>query len=664
MSSKLESEPEVEIGHVLFIDVVGYSKLLTSEQYEIQQLLNETVRQTKAVRIAESIGKLTKLPTGDGMALVFFTTPDAPVRCALELTRALFAHPNLKLRMGIHAGPVSTITDVNDRKNVAGAGINIAQRVMGFGDAGHILVSKRVADDLAQFGQWQSYFHDLGEMEAKHGERIPVVNLYGDGVGNSDPPRQFTQISDRDIRGSVRKVAILPLVNEDSSPEYEYLGDGIAEGIIDILSQSPQLQVIARSTAFRYRESGFDVQELGRRLNVDAIVTGHLKQQQGQLSIKAELIDARNGTQLWGQRFTSGLNNVIAVEASISEQIAGKLRIGFSAEQQNATKTEDTDAYHLYLKGRHHWNKRSERDIRKAIELLRAALDRDPTFARAWAGLADCYTLLGCWGYDAPHDSYPKAKAAAKRAIALDDYLAEAHASLAVTYKDYEWDWAGAEHEYQRALELNPSYALGRQWYGEYLACVGNHLEAITQLEQACELDPLSPMVAATLGRHGYYFGRDFDGAREELRKITRSDPEFWVGHLFLGWVLTMDQQWPEAVEQFTIAQQLDQNAETLVGLGYVLGLSGKVDEARETLAKLKTLRRESYVQPVSIALIHIGLGEKDEAFGCLDDAYEEHAQWLSEIRADPAFDPLRSDDRFTDLLHRIGLAAPVISDV
>jgi tetratricopeptide (TPR) repeat protein len=345
------------------------------------------------------------------------------------------------------------------------------------------------------------------------------------------------------------------------------------------------------------------------------------------------------------------------IETSLAQEIAEKLRVRFTVQQQlHAAKsqTESTGAYQFYLKGRYHCNKRNENGLRAAIALFKDALDEDPAFAKAWAGLADCYALLGCWGFDVPHDAYPKAKAAAEKAIAFDDYLAEAHASLAVTRKDYEWDWAGAEREYRRALELNPSYALGHQWYGEYLACVSKHTAAIKELEHARQLDPLSPMITATLGRHGYYFARDLDRACDHLRKVTRSDPDFWVAHLFLGWVLTLMRQCPEAIEQFTIARQLDQNAETLVGLGYAQALAGDVHEARQALAQLKMLRHNSYVQPVSIALIHVGLAEKDEAFAWLDKAYDEHAQWLSEIKADPAFDPLRSDPRFQALYKKM----------
>ena len=660
MSTEIKKEIQLEIAYVLFTDIIGYSKLLIDEQHALLETLNQIVRGTQQFRNAEAVGKLIKIPTGDGMALVFQDRLEAPVECALEISRALKEHPTLPLRMGVHSGAVSGVIDVNERANVAGAGINMAQRVMDCGDTGHILLSKHVAEDLEQCGHWQSLLHDLGECEVKHGVHVHIVNLYTEELGNPEVPEKFRKISEDDIAAPRQRLAVLPLVNDDSSPEYEYLGDGIAEGIIDILSQSRRLQVIARTTAFRYRQSDIDLRELGRELNVDAIFTGRLSRRESEVSIKAELVDVHDGTQLWGQRLKWDLNKAFNVEESICRDIADKLRVRFTAQQQlHASKvlTENTEAYHLYLKGRYHWNKRTEAGLRRAVTLLKAALDMDPAFARAWAGLADCYTVLGCWGFDAPHDSYPKAKAAAEEAIALDDNIAEAHASLAVTRKDYEWDWAGAEREYRRALELNPSYALGRHWYGEYLACVGKHVEAIKQLEQACELDPLSPIVAAALGRHGYYFARNFDRAYEQLQKVIKSDPEFWVGHNFLGWVYTMKGQWPKAVEEFTIAQQLDQNAETLVGLAYVLGLSGNVSKARDTLAELKKLRQKHYVQPVNIALAHTALGEKDDAFAWLDKACEEHAQWLSEIKVDPAFDPLRSDARFADLLKRVGFS-------
>ena len=659
MSPGHSSDVKFEIGHVLFIDIVGYSKLLINEQSEQIQTLKEIVRGTEQFRLAEAEGKLVRLPTGDGGALVFRNSLEAPVLCALEISKELQNHPELRVRMGIHSGPVNEVVDLNEKANIAGAGINIAQRVMDCGDAGHILLSRHVAEDLEHYPRWRPYLHELGECEVKHGARVHLVNLYTDELGNSKLPRKFTQISKGDDAIPRQKLLILPVSTDDTSLEYEYLGHGIAEGVIDILSQLPQLHVIARSTAFRYWESGADLQELARKLEVDTIFTGQLRKRESNLSLRVELIDVREGTQLWGQRFECKPDTVMNLETSLSREIADKLRARFTAQQKLhsvKSQTESASAYQFYLKGRYYCNKRSEKGFRTGITLFKDALDEDPAYAKAWAGLADCYALLGCWGFDPPRHSYPKAKAAAEKAIAFDDYLAEAHASLAVTRKDYEWDWAGAEREYRRALELNPSYALGHHWYGEYLACVGKHAEAIKELEEARELDPLSPMIAATLGRHGYYFARDFERARDHLRKVTRSDPDFWVGHNFLGWVFALMRDWPRAIEEFTIAHELDQNAETLVGLGYAQGLTGNADAARKTVAQLAMLRGSSYVQPVSIALIHVGLAENDEAFTWLGKAYDEHAQWLSEIKTDPAFDPLRSDARFAELLERIGL--------
>src|SRR5258707_11804960 len=276
MSAEIKKEIQLEIAHVLFIDIVGYSKLAVDEQRALIARLNDSVRATDEFQTAETTGRLIKIPTGDGMALVFYNSPEAPVECALEISRAVKDHPELPLRMGVHSGPVSGVIDVNERANVAGAGINMAQRVMDCGDAGHILLSKHVAEDLEQCGHWQSLLHELGECEVKHGVHVHIVNLYTEELGNPEVPEKFRQISDHDVAAPRQRLAVLPLVNDDSSAEDEYLGDGIAEGIIDILSQSPRLQVIARSTAFRYRQSDIDFRELGRELNVDAIFTGRL----------------------------------------------------------------------------------------------------------------------------------------------------------------------------------------------------------------------------------------------------------------------------------------------------------------------------------------------------------------------------------------------------
>src|SRR3954452_2952482 len=288
------SDVKFEIGHVLFIDIVGYSKLLINEQSEQIETLRKIVRATEPFRLAEAEGKLMRLPTGDGGALVFTNSPEAPVLCALEISKALKNHPALGVRMGVHSGPVNEVTDLNDQANIAGPGINIAQRVMDCGDGGHILLSKRVADDLEHYPQWRSLLHELGDCEVKHGLRISILNLYGDQTGNPKPPHKFAQVSNRRDAIPRQRLLVLPLGTDDSSDEYQYLGDGIAEGIIDNLAELPELDVVARGTAFRYRESAANLQELACTLEVDAVFTGYLRRRKMDLTVKVELVDIHN----------------------------------------------------------------------------------------------------------------------------------------------------------------------------------------------------------------------------------------------------------------------------------------------------------------------------------------------------------------------------------
>ena len=456
---------------------------------------------------------------------------------------------------------------------------------------------------------------------------------------------------------SIRSLAVLPLMNVSTNPETDYLSEGISEGIINTLSQLPSVRVLARNTVFRYKDA--DPLATGRALKVDAVLAGTLSERGEQLVIKAELIVTADGTQAWGERFTFRSTEIGTAEELLSTQIANKLRVRLSSDERGSGQKQipqNAESYRLYLRGRYQWAKRTEAGLHKAIADFKEAIDKDPNYARAWAGLADCYTILGCWGYEAPHHSYPKARAAAERALQLDGSLSEAHVSLAVAKKDYYWDWEGAETEYKRALVLNPGNATARQWYAEFLACLGRHAEAIAECERARELDPLSLIVAATLGRHGYSLARQYDRAIAELREIVRTDPQFWVAHVFLGFALLYDGQPQAALAEFTQAKQMDENADVQAGLGFALARLDRHPEARAVIAELKTLRDRRYVQSVAIAVVYVGLGENNNAFLWLEKAYEEHAQWLSEIKVDPLFDRLRQDARLDHLLRRLGL--------
>jgi eukaryotic-like serine/threonine-protein kinase len=482
-------------------------------------------------------------------------------------------------------------------------------------------------------------------------------------AGTSGPAASRVEAVSRtsDTRRAIDSIAVLPLLNDGSHPDAEYLSDGISEGVIDILSQLPTLRVLARSTVFRYKGQQSDALEIGRRLGVSAVVTGRLLQRANRLIIKAELVDTADGAHLWGCHFDRELAEILTIEQTLSREIADNLRLRLTgADQQRLGRrqTENAAAYRLYLQGRYHWNKRAADSLKKSIRLFEQAIDLDPSYALAYTGVADVYLNLGGWGHLPCREAYPRAKAAAIKALAIDDTLAEAHVSLAMVQKEYDWDWPGAEQSFLRALERNPNYAIGWQWYGEYLAALGRHQEAISAMQRSVDLDPLSLIIHATLGRHGYYLARQYDRAIAQLTRTLEMDDGFWVAHLWLGLLYAHVGQFEEAIAECEAARRLDDNLEIVAVLGYTYGRAGRRQEAQQMLAALRQLSPRRYVSPMLGALIATGLGDLDEAFGWLEQAWQDRAQMMSELQAEPAFDPLREDPRFADLLRRVGLGA------
>jgi tetratricopeptide (TPR) repeat protein len=388
-------------------------------------------------------------------------------------------------------------------------------------------------------------------------------------------------------------------------------------------------------------------------------MTGRLLRRSNRLIVRAELVDTADGARLWGCHFQRDLSDLLSVEETLSREIAENLRCRLTGEDEQRLSrrhTHDAVAYRLYLQGRYHWNKRSAEGLKKGIRLFEQAIDRDPSYALAYTGVADAWINLGGWCHVPCREAYPRAKAAALRALAIDDTLAEAHVSLAMVQKEHDWDWVGAEQSYQRALQANPGYAVAYQWYGEFLACVGRHVEAIAAMQRAIELDPLSLIIHATLGRHGYYFARDYNQATAQLQKTLEIDDGFWVAHHWLGLLYATVDQIPEAIAEAEAARRLDDGLETLAMLGYVYARAGRRSEAQRTLDSIRQLSTTRYVSPMLVALVATGLGKYDEAFDSLERAWQDRSQMMSELGVEPAFDPLRADPRFLDLLSRVGL--------
>jgi eukaryotic-like serine/threonine-protein kinase len=457
----------------------------------------------------------------------------------------------------------------------------------------------------------------------------------------------------------ITSLAVLPFENASRDPEYEYLSDGIAGSLINNLATVPKLRVMAQSTVFRYKGRPVDPQEVGRELNVRAVLTGRMMQSGGLLRIGAELVDVATGTQLWGAQYNRKLGDIFIIQDEISNEISGKLRLHLTrAEKKKLTRrhTEDAEAYRLYLQARHHWNRWTEDGFYKAIEYFERAVAKDPRYALAYTGLAESYVLLGWNSYLPPKDAFPKAKVAALTALQLDPDLGEAHTPLAAVLWLYDWQWQEAQAEFKRSLELNPTYPTGNHWHAEYVMTMGCQIEAIAQMKTSQELDPLSLIISVAIG-WAYYMAHRYDEALEQLLRTVELDPNYPVTHWILGLVYRKTGRYELAVTEGEKGVTLSGGSPLLrAALAQTYAESGRTKEALLLLEDLTQLAKHKYVSPHFFAGIHVALGENDRAIEYLEKSYEDHCHWLIYLHMDPSTDPLRKDPRFRDLLTRVGL--------
>ena len=459
----------------------------------------------------------------------------------------------------------------------------------------------------------------------------------------------------RDPAALIESIAVMPLVNESGNPELEYLSDGITESLINSLSKLPTLKVKARDTVFRYKGADVIKEGAAKELAVQAVLVGRITQRADDLSLFLELIDAGTGDSLWSEDYNRKLKDLPALQTEITRDVSRKLRSRLStadAKQLTSNYSENSDAYQDYLKGRYLWGRRTPESIRRAIDYFNQAIEKDPNYARAYAGLADAYVVPA--SRMAPRDAMPKAKAAAMRALELDDTLAEAHTSLARVLQVYEWNWSEAEKEFKRAIELDPRYPVAHQWYGGYLERTGNIAEAINERKLALELDPLSTITNFELAQ-SYYFSRDYDKALRQLAATLELDPTFPAAIQYLPAVYVQKGMFEEAIASINAAQPGAAIGETGTP-GYVYAVAGRKAEAIAAVEELLSLRKQQYVSAVSIALVYVGLGKKDEALSWLEKGYEERAFQMQALTVEPRWDSIRSDPRFAALRRRIGL--------
>lgn len=474
--------------------------------------------------------------------------------------------------------------------------------------------------------------------------------------GGIEKPRQGKIQAEGQV---INSIAVLPFKLLSPAGPNDYLGIGLADALVVRLSKLRQLTVRPTSSARKYGDSDQDPVVAGRALGVEAVLDGNIHLAGDRVRVTAQLIHVAQQAPLWADKFDAQFTDIFDVEDSISEQVGEALTPKLTGEdRKRLTKryTENIEAYQLYLKGRYHWSKRTSEGTRRAVEHFRAAIDLDPENALAYTGLADCYTQLGWMKLSAPADTFPAAKAAAQRALELDDTLAEAHSSLAWARILYDWAWAESEEAFRRALELNPNYAVAHMWYGTLLIAVGRFEEAITAMRRAQELDPLSPITNATIGLP-YYLSRSYEQAVECYRKALQLEPNSLPAHLLLGRAYLQIGKAALGVAEMEKARALENSSFVQAELGHALAVAGRRDEARDILAQLQSQAAQVYVSPYDLAGLNTVLGEKEEALRLLEEACLDRSAWVMLLGVDPELDPLRKEARFVEMLRRTGLA-------
>jgi TolB-like protein/Tfp pilus assembly protein PilF/class 3 adenylate cyclase len=575
MADEQKSKLRLAIAHVLFIDIVGYSKLRTNEQSAQMEKLREIVRGTEQYRTAEAEGKLLRLPTGDGGALAFRNNPEAPVLCAEEIARALKSHPEIRVRMGIHSGPVNEVTDLNEQANVAGVGINIAQRVMDCGDAGHILVSKHAAEDLEQYDQWQPYLHDLGECEVKHGERLQVVNFYNDEIGNPAVPEKFTKgamagtmpsaikkrrsysiaamvigalivlgatslflvtrtafrnITRRDepaSPASEKSIAVLPFENLSDDKSNAYFTDGIQDEILTRLSKIAALKVISRTSTQKYKSTPENLREVGRQLGVANFLEGSVQKIANAVHVNVQLIRAATDEHLWAESYNRKLDDVFRVEGEVANAIADQLNAKLSGAEQKAVAekpTQNAAAYDTYLHAVAIDDAVSLDRTKQVAPLYAEAVRLDPQFALAWARLAVARSQLYFNGIDPQTNTGAAVKEAADRAIALQPELGEAWLAQGVYRYRVLRDFQGALQSYEEALRRLPNSAFVLEQMAHLERRLGQFDAAQKHYEAAAQLDPRNIGILSTVA-DTLQTVRRFDQAQTVLDRVLEISP-------------------------------------------------------------------------------------------------------------------------------------------
>ena len=654
-----QSRPGVVMGTVGYMSpeqAQGRTKEIDnrSDIFSFGCILYEAVTGHKAFEGTDAIDTLNKIIREPAAPITEFR-PDAPNHLQRIVRRCLAKDPEdryqtikdvaielreLRREMGGSAGLDTTVPPPSSSGSTVDSSANSSSVASSAGKATPSSSAEYIVTGLKQ--------HKLAV-------GLAIVALVAGGV------LLFWYLHTRNSEVAIESIAVLPFQNKSTEPDTDYLSDGLAESLIYRLSQLPNLKVSPTSSVLPYKNKEIDPVKVGSQLGVNAVLSGRIVQRGDNLTISAELVDVRYNKLLWGEQYERKTSELLQTQREIAREIVEKLRLKVSGQETGLAKhyTESNEAYQLYLKGRFYFNKRSQEGMEKALEYFQQAIDKDPNFALAYSGLADTYDLAGtpdAGGVMRPNEALPKAKEAALKAIALDETLAEPHVSLAHVKYYYDRDWDGGEHEFKRAIELNPNYPQAHHWYAIYLVWVGRTNEGMAEIRRAQDLDPLSLPISMTMGWLLCDANRTDEGI-EELRKTLEMEPSFVIAHHRLALCYERKGAYDRALAEYQKVIDLGEKWLGTAGLAQTYGMAGNRNEAQKKLSELQELSKQRNVAPSLFAVIYAALGDKDQAFAWLNKAYDEHDLLLARLKVDHRFANVRSDPRFADLVKRVGLS-------
>lgn len=633
----------------MFTDMVGYTAIGQRNESLSLALVEEQSKLLRPIFLRHN-GREVKT-MGDAFLVEFPSALDA-VQCAYDVQRAtrefnipLPVEQRLRLRIGIHLGDI-----VESRGDISGDAVNVASRIEPLAEEGGVCLTRQVYDQV------QSKFD------------LPMTSLGLRTLKNVNKPLEIFQLSmpwyaqgtSLTTQLDKRRIAVLPFVNMSPDPADQYFADGMMEELITSLSGVKVFSVIARTSVMRYKGSPKGASEIGEELSAGTLIEGSVRKAGNRVRITLQLIDAKSQAHVWARNYDREIGDIFTIQNEIAESVAKELSVQLDKpERQKLGKrpTESTEAYMLYLKGRYFWNERSQEGLEKAVQYFTEATRKDPNFARAHIGLAECYLIMETWGFLTPAEASTKYRMYTTKALELDESVPEAQTSLAVILLVQERDVEAAERAFKRATELNPSYSTAHQWYATYLlGPQGRSDEAIAELREAERLDPLSPMISINLGDQLLSQGRSKE-AQDQYRKVVESSPDFPYAYSRLGLALLKESRYEEAILEIRKSIELFGNLEISVpDLIYAYSLAGQKEEAQKLLAKLRLRSTRHFISSVFLALAHAGVGDNDKAIEFLRIALDQKSSQLRPNINEPQFDRLRSDPRFQDLLRTLGI--------